>query len=122
MLESNKTILKKANQAVAEGDYEEFLRYCTHDTIWTLIGDRVLNGKEEVRNWMLDSYKQPPVNNVENLIGENDYLTVIGHITALNQDGITERFSYCDVWRFREGKMAELRAFIIRSDVHGDEL
>ncbi|PWS26212.1 ketosteroid isomerase [Pedobacter yonginense] len=119
MLESNKTILKRANQAVAKGDYEGFLRYCTDDTNWTFIGDRVLNGKEKVRNWMLDSYKQPPENIVENLIAENDYLTVIGHISVMNQDGITERFSYCDVWRFRDGKMAELRAFVIRSDERG---
>ncbi|MPR35817.1 nuclear transport factor 2 family protein [Salmonirosea aquatica] len=116
MTENNKAILKKANDAVTTGNYEEFLNYCTDDTKWTFIGDQVLNGKEEVRNWMLNEYIEPPKNVVKNLIAENEYLTALGVITVLNKNGKTDTFSYCDVWKIRDGKLAELVAFVVESD------
>lgn len=116
MAETNKLILTKANQAVSKGDYEEFLQYCTDDTKWTFIGDRVLDGKQAVREWMSNEYIEPPQNEVRKLIAENDHLTVIGHIAVLNDNGQTVQYSYCDVWRFHDGKMAELTAFVIESD------
>ena len=115
MKETNKVILQKANEAVANGNYEEFLQYCTDDTKWTFVGDQVLNGKEAVRKWMSNEYIQPPQNEVKNLIAENDYLTVIGQIAVMNENGESIKYDYCDVWRFRDGKMAELMAFVIRS-------
>ena len=70
--EPNKTILKKANKAVSNGNYEEFLKYCTDDTKWIFIGDQVLHGKEGVRKWMLKEYIEPPIIHVEKLIGEHE--------------------------------------------------
>lgn len=115
MENNNKIILKKANDAVSRGDYEEFLNYCTDDTKWTFVGDQVLNGKEAVRKWMLNEYIEPPKNEVRNVIAENDYLSVLGHITVINKNGDASQYAYCDVWRFRDGKMAELMAFVIES-------
>ncbi len=113
MTEANKIILQKANEAVSKGDYEEFLQYCTDDTKWIFVGDQMLNGKEAVRKWMYNEYIEPPQNEVENLIAENDYLTAIGKIAVMTENGDRTIFSYCDVWRFRDGKMAELKAFVI---------
>ncbi|MBC9796433.1 nuclear transport factor 2 family protein [Sinomicrobium weinanense] len=115
MLETNKTILKKANEAVSNGNYEEFLKYCTDDTKWTFIGDQVLHGKEAVRKWMLKEYIEPPIIHVEKLIGEHDDLTALGHITVFGKKGEERQYAYCDVWKFREGKMAELMAYVIES-------
>lgn len=115
MVNNNKIILKKANDAVSRGDYEEFLNCCTDDTKWTFVGDQILNGKEAVRKWMLNEYIEPPKNEVRNVIAENDCLSVLGHITVLNKNGDDSQYAYCDVWRFRDGKMAELMAFVIES-------
>ena len=116
MSETNKLILKQANEAVAKGNYEEFLQYCTDDTKWTFVGDQFLNGKDAVRKWMLAEYSVPPHNDVKNLIAEGDYLTVLGQIAVTNQNGQIIQYAYCDVWKFRNGKMAELTAFVIESD------
>ncbi|MDD7886749.1 nuclear transport factor 2 family protein [Flavivirga sp. 57AJ16] len=113
MTENNKIILQKANEAVSKGNYEEFLQYCTDDTKWIFVGDQVLNGKEAVRKWMSNEYIEPPQNDVKNLVAENDYLTAIGQIAVMNENGENIKYSYCDVWRFRDGKMAELIAFVI---------
>jgi uncharacterized protein (TIGR02246 family) len=114
MIVHNKTILEKANAAVTEGDNEGFLSYCTEDTEWVFVGDRILQGKEAVRQWMATAYAEPPKFSVENLIAEGDFVTAIGKISMKDENGETSNYLYCDVWRFRDGKMAELKAFVIK--------
>jgi len=110
---NNKTILGKANAAITEGDNEGFLYFCTDDVEWTFIGDRTIRGKEAIRQYMATTYAEPPKFKVENLIAEGDFVTAIGKISLKNEDGRTVDYAYCDVWRFRDGKMAELKAFVI---------
>jgi len=56
MSEKNKAILEEANAAIAEGNYEGFLSFCTDDTKWTFVGDKTLNGKGLCRkNWSVVS-------------------------------------------------------------------
>jgi ketosteroid isomerase-like protein len=114
MAENNKAILEKANTAITKGDNEGFLVFCTDDTEWTFIGDKTLKGKEAVRQYMATAYKEPPKFMVANLIAEGDFVTAIGLITMKDGDGREVQYEYCDVWRFRDGKMAELKAFVIR--------
>jgi ketosteroid isomerase-like protein len=113
MTENNKMLLMKANEAVSKGDYEGFLKHCTEDTTWIFVGDKVLEGKEEVRKWMLTEYIEPPKFDLNNLIAENDYVTALGQITLINEKGVSVQYWYCDVWKFRDGKMEELTAFVI---------
>jgi ketosteroid isomerase-like protein len=110
---NNKEILEKANAAVTSGDNEGFLSFCTEDTKWTLVGEQILQGKEAVRQYMKKAYIEPPKFMVENLIAEGDFVTAVGKISMKNEEGKTVHYSYSDVWEFRDGKMAELRAFVI---------
>jgi uncharacterized protein (TIGR02246 family) len=115
--DSNKATLARANAAIAAGDYEGFLAFCTDDTLWTFVGDRTLRGKDAVRRWMAEEYTQPPRFDVHRMIAEDDVLTALGEITLPDGEGGTRRHLYCDVWRFRDGKMAELHAFVIETDM-----
>jgi uncharacterized protein len=117
MSENNKAILEAANGAIAKGDYEEFLSFCTDDTKWIFVGNKILNGKEAIRQWMATEYVEPPLNIVANLIAEGDFVTAVGDLTIKNKSGKATHYSYCDVWRFRGGKMVELRAFVIQTEV-----
>ncbi len=111
----NKTTLLKANDAVTRGDNEMFLSFCTDDTEWTFIGDQTLRGKEAVRQYMAKAYIEPPKFMVDNLIGDAEFVTAIGRISMKDESGKMIDYSYCDVWRFRDGKMAELKAFVIQN-------
>ncbi|HYG19833.1 MAG TPA: nuclear transport factor 2 family protein [Ohtaekwangia sp.] len=117
MPEKNKTILEKGNASIAKGDNEGFLAFCSDDTRWTFVGDKVLHGKHEVRRWMTATYIEPPKFIVKNLIAEGDYVTALGDITMKDEAGRDTLYTYCDVWRFRDGKIVELTAFVIRSAV-----
>lgn len=113
---NNKEVLEKANAAVTDGDNEGFLFFCTDDVKWTFVGDLVLEGKEAVRQYMKTAYLEPPKFMVENLIAEGEFVTAIGTINLKNEEGKMIHYAYCDVWQFRDGKMAELKAYVIESN------
>jgi ketosteroid isomerase-like protein len=49
------------------------------------------------------------------MIAEGDFVAALGEITLKDEAGKTSHHAYCDVWRFREGRMAELRAFVVEN-------
>lgn len=109
----NATILHKANEFVKKGNYESFLVYCTQDTKWVFVGERILEGRDKVREYMEEFYLEPPVFTVEKTIEDGSYVTVTGEITLKAANGTYNHYDYCDVWRFENGKIAELKAFVI---------
>ena len=117
MSEENKAIYEKANAAFDAGDIEGFLAFCADDTEWTFIGDQTLKGKEAVRQYMATAYAEPPKFTITDLIAEGDFVTALGEITLKDEDGKPAHYSVCDVWRFREDKIVELKAFVIRTEV-----
>jgi ketosteroid isomerase-like protein len=119
MSENNKSILKQANAAVERGDNEGFLSHCTDDVEWTFVGDKTLKGKAAVRQYMKTTYAEPPKFVVDHLIAEGDFVTALGDIDIKNDDGKIVHFAYCDVWRVRDGKLAELKAFVVEIEESG---
>lgn len=113
---NNKQILETANTAITQGDYEGFLVFCTNDTLWTFVGEQTLQGKNAVRQYMAATYLEPPKFMVKNLIAEKEFVTALGQIEMKDENGGVTSYTYCDVWRFRDGKMAELTAFVIKAE------
>jgi len=113
MESANKATLLKANALVTAGNNDGFLSYCTEDVRWTFVGDQTLEGKEAVRTYMKETYTTPPILNVEELIAEGDFVNVLGKISMKDQIGKLVDYAYCDVWRFQDDKMAELKAFVV---------
>ncbi|MGQ2985146.1 nuclear transport factor 2 family protein [Flavobacterium sp.] len=113
MQPDNKSTLLLANATITQNDHEGFLKHCTEDTTWIFVGDITLRGKEAVRQWMAENYIEPPVFEVEKIIEGEDHVIAMGTITIKDKHGKATTSSYCDVWRFEEGKMAELRAYVV---------
>lgn len=113
MSDANKRVLQQANAAVTAGDNEGFLVHCVDDVTWSTVGGETLHGKEAVRAWMAKEYVQPPTFNVRELVADGDLVVAIGDIESRDDAGKTVQNAYCDVWRLRDGKLAELRAFVI---------
>jgi ketosteroid isomerase-like protein len=115
MSDAHKLTLEKANAAILKRDFEGFLKFCTEDTEWTFEGDKTLKGKEAVRQWMPTAYVEAPDFRVHHMIADGEFLAALGEIMVKDDQGQAVRHSYCDVWRFRDGLMAELRAFVIKA-------
>jgi ketosteroid isomerase-like protein len=118
---SNKAVLEKANAAMAAGDIEEFLSFCTENTEWTYVGGKTLRGKEAVRDYLKTSSDDPANFTVTHLIAESDFVVALGDITMKDDKGEMVRNSYCDVWRFDDGRMSKLTAFVIKTEAEGQD-
>ena len=115
MTDENKAVLKRANAEVAKGNNEGFLAHCTDDVVWEFVGEQTLKGKAAVRQYMNETYVEPPRFTVSQLIAEGDVVIALGGITLKDKDGRDVDYAYCDVWRLRDGKLAELRAFVLET-------
>ena len=113
MTTANARTLEQANAAIAVGDHEGFLADCTDDTVWHFVGERTLRGKEAVRRYLTATYLEPPRFTLVQLIAEGGFVTAIGDIAITDATGRVTHSAYCDVWRLREGTLAELRAFVV---------
>lgn len=113
MSELHKATLQQANAAIAQGDFDGFLVHCTEDTKWVFVGDQTLEGKTAVRDCMVKTYRVPPRFQVDRLIADAEHVVAMGNITLQDDSGNDTHHAYCDVWRFVDGKMAELRAFVV---------
>ncbi len=118
MSEKHKATLKKANAAISARDHEGFLVHCTEDIEWTMVGDLRLKGKEAVRRWMKTAYAEPPRFKQVQAIAEGNMLVVTGQIMVRDERGKEAPHAYCDVWRFRRGKMAGLMAYVVKTKVN----
>jgi ketosteroid isomerase-like protein len=64
--------------------------------------------------------QEPPKFTVANIIAEGDFVTLHGDMTMKDKDGKTVPYSYCDFYRFRGDKIAELRAFVIKTEAKSE--
>ena len=120
-MENNKAILAKANAAMAAGNIEGFLSFCTENTEWRYVGGKTLRGKDAVRDYLKTSSDEPANFTVTNLIAEGDFVVALGDITMKDDKREMVRHSYCDVWRFHGGRMSELKAFVIKPEAEGKD-
>jgi uncharacterized protein len=110
----NKATLLEANAAISKLDLEGFLSFCAEDLKWTMVGAQAMEGKQTIRKWMRATYVVAPIFDVKTLVAEGDLLVALGDISVEDQKGNVTRSSYCDVWRFRDGLMAELQAYVVQ--------
>lgn len=116
MSEKNKEIVKKVDAAFAEGNPETFLSFCAEDVEWTMVGEKTTKGKDAVRQWLASMPSEPPKFTVKNVMAEGDFVTANGDMTMKDKDGKAIPYSYCDLYRFRDGKIVELRSFVIKTE------
>jgi ketosteroid isomerase-like protein len=111
---SNKEIIRKVNEGFGEGNTEKILLYVAEDVTWQMPGGFSLQGKEafgkEASNNIMAS---PPVITVKNEISEGNMVAVEGHVTCEHKDGSTFTGAFFDFYRLENGKIKEMRSYVI---------
>jgi len=120
MSAKNKEIVKKVNASFAEGGVEGFLTHCADDVVWTMVGNKTTKGKKAIREWLASMDTEPPKFTVDNIIGEGDFVTSYGDMTMKDKDGEVVPYAYCDIYRFRDGKIVELSSFVIKTEAKAE--
>lgn len=59
---------------------------------------------------------EPPKFTVANVIADGDFVTAYGDMTIKDKTGTTAPYSYCDIYRFRDGKIVELNSFVVKTE------
>jgi uncharacterized protein len=112
---TNKEIVEKVDAAFAEGRIEGFLSFCADDVEWTIVGEKTTKGKDAIRRWLASMPSEPPKFTVTNVIAEGDFVTAHGDMTMKDKDGKEAPYAYCDIYRFRDGRIVELRSFVVNT-------
>jgi ketosteroid isomerase-like protein len=113
----NKELIEKVNAAFTKGDNEGFLSFCAEDVEWTMVGDKAVKGKDAIRKWMASmGNMEPPKFTVNHIIAEGDFGMAYGDMTMKDKDGKAVPYSYCDIYRFRDNKIVELRSYVIKTE------
>ncbi len=81
-----------------------------------MVGDTTTKGKDAIRQWM-SSMKgaEAPTFTVKSLIADGDFVAAYGDMTMKDENKTDVLYSYCDLYRFRNGKIAELRSWVIKT-------
>jgi ketosteroid isomerase-like protein len=116
MSATNKEIVEKVNAAFAENNMDGWLSFCADDVTWTIVGERAVKGKEAIRNWMASMDMEPPTFTVENIIAEGDLVTAHGGMTMKDKEGKAVPYAYCDLYRFQNGKIVDLKSFVVKTE------
>lgn len=121
MANTNKEIVQKVNASFADNKPEVFLDACADDVNWQMIGDKSYKGKGAIEEFMksMDGM-EPPKFTVDNVIADGDFVTSYGDMTMKDENGKENAYSYCDIYRFRDGKIIELRSFVIKHKTAGE--
>lgn len=116
MSELNKATIKKLDVAIKGNDLETFLSFFTDDVRWTKVGDRAAKGKEDLGQLIksLGDAEPPSAIMFDAMIAEDDYVAAYGRVTVKGEDGKAVSQPFCDVYRFRNEKIAELTSFVIK--------
>ena len=80
MSATNKEIVEKVNASFAAGGVEGFLSHCADDVVWTIVGEKTVNGKNAIREWMASMDIEPPKFTVNNIIAEGDFVAINGAV------------------------------------------
>lgn len=112
----NKEIVEQVNASFAEGNVEGFLSHCADDVVWTMVGNKTTKGKKAIQEWLASMDAEPPKFTVANIIAEGHFVTAYGDMTMKEKDGQVAPYAYCDIYRFRNGKIAELTSFVIKTE------
>ncbi len=110
----NKDVVQKINGAMARGEVEGFLAHCSEDVVWHMVGHPPVRGKSAIRQWMGSGPAEPPKFSIDTVVAEGDVVAVSGDMT-MKEGGKIAPYSYCDVWRFKDDKVVELKAFVIKT-------
>ena len=109
---NNRETVEKVNEAFAKNRIDDFLELCSDDITWTMVGKPAVTGKPALKEMMSDDTWTPPEFSVSFIIADADRAACEGHMKMAKKDGSEEYAGFfCDLYRFRDGKVCEMRSY-----------
>lgn len=119
MPENNKTIVNEVNEAFAGNRVEDFLKHCSDDIVWRIIGEKTTSGVNEISQ--MEGH-EPPKFTVDEIVAEGDSVVCRGDMSMKGEDGVEGRYAYCDSYRFKGGKIVKLDSYVVKLKEESEDL
>lgn len=107
-----KTFLKKLNEAFANSEVAFILDAVTEDIEWTIVGDKIIRGKEQFAKSLQEMASSQPMKlEIRHMITHGKEAVVEG--SMITPDG--KNYSFCDIYTFngfKEGKIKEMKSYV----------
>jgi len=113
MKTTNNQLLIKISEEFAKGNLVFAGAYLADDVKWNILGENSIIGKEEVlevsKMLQLESF---PVITIKNIVAEGGYVVIESTGKATTRNGKPYNQTYCDVFKFNEGKLKEITTYL----------
>lgn len=115
MSEKHKQIIREVDAAFSENNIEVFFAHCAENIEWEMCGESPKKGLQAIKDWMasMPSGGEPKINGHE-MIAEGDKVAAYGKMTMKNEKGEIDHYDYCDIYRFENDKIVNLKSFGIK--------
>jgi uncharacterized protein len=104
---------KEISEAFAKGNLDFSAKYLADNVKWNILGSSSIMGKEQVlevsKMLQLESF---PVITIKNIVAEENYIVIESTGEAKTKKGKLYNQSYCDIFRFAEGKIIEITTYL----------
>lgn len=120
MSEKYKAIIEEVNASFAENNLEGFLAHCADNVAFTMVGEATVTGKEAVRQQMGKMDSEPPKITTDKIIVDGEFAAAHGDMTMKDKAGKSVPYSFCDIYHFRDDKITELKAFVVKTEAKSE--
>ncbi|HUS03862.1 MAG TPA: nuclear transport factor 2 family protein [Chitinophagaceae bacterium] len=111
---TNKEIIRKVNEGFSEGDNEKILLYVADDVRWDIMGISTHVGKKAFRKEINnENFEGVPTITTLNEIEEGDHIAVEGEVQCKIKGGGIFNAFFFDLYRLENGKIKEMRSYLI---------
>ena len=119
MSNPNVELVRKIFEEMLAGNFQLYLESVTDDLCYTAIGSTAVSGTVRGRDEnfaryakVLEALEGPIKLTPDNVFGEGDFVALQGHGQARTKTGLDYNNTYCLVFRFRDGKIAEVTEYL----------
>lgn len=121
MSQDKKQIVTQINDSFTQNDVEGFLDHCADNVVWTMAGEKTVNGKDNIREWMssMEGHEAPAFT-ADILVAEGDSVICSGDMRMKDSDGVEAGYKYCDIYKFSGDKVTDLTSFVVKEKTSAD--
>ena len=119
MSNPNVELVRKIFEEMLAANFQLYLESVTDDLSYTAIGSTAVSGTVRGREEnfarytrMLAALEGPIKLTPDNIFGEGEFVALQGHGQARTKTGQAYNNTYCLVFRFREGKIADVTEYL----------
>ena len=115
MSDKIRAMIKQLDDAFASGNLEIFYSLCSDDVVWEMAGEKTVKGIPAIREWMGSMGEMPLPKMFDTVvIVDGERASAFGKMTMQNEKGGKDTYDYCDIYRFSNDKIVELKSFVIK--------